>query len=426
MIADWHQTIDQPLPPLTGAQVFVRPPGAAGLTARSAVEPAVRRPRRQHEPSTPPRLQAREGSGGDIIRVQAGPGQTSTVTPDLVREPLRTLCACRSRSQRNGTACVRRASQGRTPVQVRGGGPGQAGPVVGRPAGETPGTSGSCTHSCGGGQNRHGGSEGRHDPRAGSCYPVAAFAAGHRSGFLRPRRTAAFAAMLAPVLPGGAPALTQPVPKTEPRDPADLDPGDRFVAHRGTFFGDPGLDAGFTDAVFSHPSCTAPGGCSASGRRLSMATGATGELNALALPPPSPFTFTVTLAMDNEEGLRATGPVTFRTHCDRRDAPAVHAPPPPLREGRPTPVGLVSKVPPGDQVVARTGGATDTAGTNARFAGAKFPSLERYSASPVVQGLDQRQGPHGLGHDHLRNQIRQPGPRRVVFGQPGGAGRRTP
>ena len=68
-----------------------------------------------------------------------------------------------------------------------------------------------------------------------------------------------------------APGVAEPVFKPEWKKTADVYPVDGFVAHTDGNFDDPGLNAGFTDAVFSHPSCMDPRSGITSGCQLSMA-----------------------------------------------------------------------------------------------------------------------------------------------------------
>ena len=106
------------------------------------------------------------------------------------------------------------------------------------------------------------------------------------------------------------------------------------------------------------------------------------QLNALAAPPDSPFTFTAEVTMTNDEGQTATGTVTYRTSYDR-DEPTAEPPsdPPP----QPTLTRTAISAPPGDRIELEAGEVFDNAGTNPKFTKATFSDTAYYEAG---SGLD--------------------------------------
>ena len=104
------------------------------------------------------------------------------------------------------------------------------------------------------------------------------------------------------------------------------------------------------------------------------------ELNALASPPPSPFTVTAAVTMTNDEGQTATGTLTFRTSY-ARDTTEKVVPTLAPAEARTVGAGGFASVGAYD--------VFDNAGTNARFTGVEFSTMEYYDGE--FSGI----APHG-------------------------------
>ena len=112
------------------------------------------------------------------------------------------------------------------------------------------------------------------------------------------------------------------------------------------------------------------------------------ELNALAAPPPSPFTVTVDVTMTNDEGQTASGTITFETAYER-DGPEQ----PDETETAPTFTETEPRVaPPGQLVSITPRNAFDDAGTNPRITAAEFSTTNYYdvhllTTSGVNEGI---------------------------------------
>ena len=102
------------------------------------------------------------------------------------------------------------------------------------------------------------------------------------------------------------------------------------------------------------------------------------DLNALAEPPPSPFTISTDVTMSNDEGQTASGTITFETTYARDDT----APAQPRTQ--PTLASTITSniaVPPGALVALSVGNTFDDPGTNPRFTGVEFSTTDYYDAA---------------------------------------------
>ena len=155
-------------------------------------------------------------------------------------------------------------------------------------------------------------------------------------------------------------------------------PGVPFTASAYGAFLHAGTNATFTDADFSTTEYSDTHEIREGRLRFQVKTAA--ELNALASPPPSPFTVTAAVTMTNDEGQTATGTLTFRTSY-ARDTTEEVVPTLASAEARTARAG--------DFVSVGAYDVFDNAGTNARFTGVEFSTMEYYD--------DEHSGvaPHG-------------------------------
>ena len=139
-------------------------------------------------------------------------------------------------------------------------------------------------------------------------------------------------------------------------------------------FDNVGTNPRFTDAVFStrtYHDITLNAGW------LRVIARTAEELNALALPPPSPFTVTAEVTMANDDGQTAWGTITFRTTYDR-DTSQPSEPEAPTfsdTEARNAPAGVLVSV--------WAEGLFDNAGTNPKITDAVFSTTEYYSEHSI-------------------------------------------
>ena len=141
-----------------------------------------------------------------------------------------------------------------------------------------------------------------------------------------------------------------------------------------------GTNPKFTSAVFSTMEYYLTAAVSSEGH-LSVQPKTAAQLNALPSPPQSPFEVTAQVTMTNDEGQTATGTLTFETHY-------VRAPTPGALPGAPSPgttptvqsdAGL--SAPPGILVSTAPFMDFDNAGTNPRYTGVVFSTMEYYDAT---------------------------------------------
>ena len=104
------------------------------------------------------------------------------------------------------------------------------------------------------------------------------------------------------------------------------------------------------------------------------------DLNALSVPPDSPFTVTADVTMTNDERETAAGTVTFETEYER-ETPAA---PEQSRHGRETdPL----PAPPGMTVRFKAADVFNNAGSGAEFISASFSTTAYYTQSRIEYGL---------------------------------------
>ena len=145
-------------------------------------------------------------------------------------------------------------------------------------------------------------------------------------------------------------------------------------------FDNAGTNPRFTRALFPTMTYVAEGAVSSG--RLYVEIKSAAELSALASPPDSPFTVTVEVTMTNDEGHTATGTLTFEITYVRAATSGTTPEPPvqPSLTSRPAAVNT----PPGI-VVSVAVDVFDNAGTNPRFTGAVFSTMDYYN--PAWTGL---------------------------------------
>ena len=188
-------------------------------------------------------------------------------------------------------------------------------------------------------------------------------------------RSTALATLLAALLLGGPAAAAPTLSKTTPiwalvgvlnTHSADI------------LFDDAGTNAIITKAEFStteyHDVSRVVEGV------LETKIKSSADLNALAEPPSSPFTVTVEVTMENDEGETATGTVTFEAEYEEEEVVSVPVLSPP------TSTDLEKKAPPGSQVIVGPADAFDNAGTNPVFTAAVFSTTDHYDESGIVNG----------------------------------------
>ncbi len=118
--------------------------------------------------------------------------------------------------------------------------------------------------------------------------------------------------------------------------------------------------------------------------RLWVQVKSAAELNALPLPPPSPFTVTAMVTMNNDEGRPATGTVAFETTYSRSAA----APPTPPRRSAPI-FAWEERIAtrPGVPFAASADGTFLYAGTEARFTNVVFSTTEYSNTHEISDRL---------------------------------------
>ena len=178
------------------------------------------------------------------------------------------------------------------------------------------------------------------------------------------RRSAAFAAALALAVPGAALAAE---PVFIPQGTIIAPVGVYVHKYAETVFENPGTNARFTEAQFStedyYDDHLIVDGV------LRVRAKSSEDLRALPELPYNPFYVDVTVTMENDEGETATGEMTFRTTYDDRGL-APRRPPIPAHPELNAPAGIL--------VSATVENAFDNAGTNPRFTGATFSTLDYY------------------------------------------------
>ena len=188
----------------------------------------------------------------------------------------------------------------------------------------------------------------------------------------------AFLAALAALTLGAAPAAAEPAfSETETRN---APPGNRLYITANWTFDNAGTNPRITDAVFSTTEYYSEHGVGSGIVYLQAMTDA--GLNALASPPPSPFTVDVTVTMANDEGQTAEGTVTFTTTYERAE--------PEEEEAAPAPTFKQSgagQAPSGVLVSIHAGQFFDNAGTNPRITDAVFSTTKYYDTHEISRGI---------------------------------------
>ena len=210
------------------------------------------------------------------------------------------------------------------------------------------------------------------------------------------RRLAALAAALAAtvLLLGGTPAAAQPTPKDV--GVIDIDPGEhKFRRASGAYglglFDNAGTNPRITKAEFSTKEYYHPGDSGIYGNSVNVVVKTTAQLNALPVPPDSPFDVTVDVEMTNDEGETAEIKLTFRTAYDRDSTTVTPAPAQPtgpaptFKSQEPVP-----NTPVGVAVHVNAEGYFDNAGTNPRFTKAKFSNPEYLDST--ITGVHEESG----------------------------------
>ena len=120
--------------------------------------------------------------------------------------------------------------------------------------------------------------------------------------------------------PSGAPLAGTSPPTVMPGlSPVNAPPGAISGTSAPSVFENPGTNARFTAVEFSTLDYYVARFSRILDGRLQMFVKTSAQLNALAEPPPSPFTVTATLTMTNDEGHTATGTVSIQTTYARDD-----------------------------------------------------------------------------------------------------------
>ena len=193
-------------------------------------------------------------------------------------------------------------------------------------------------------------------------------------------RSAAFAAVLAAAMLGGAPpaASSDTAPSFDEEAskvavPAGASVGVTASAH----FDNAGTNPRLTDMTFStteYYGSNMPGIVDGVGYfRVKSAE----ELNALSKPPDSPFMVDVDLTMENDEGQTASGTLKLETSYEREEASVIPTPPPPV-DPPPKPTDISENASPGKKVSVDVDEAFDNAGTNPKFTAAVFSKTVWY------------------------------------------------
>ena len=191
-------------------------------------------------------------------------------------------------------------------------------------------------------------------------------------------------AALAALTLGAAPAAaTEALPTLSITENRIGTPGAGHGIVAAWSFDNAGTNPRFTDAVFSTTEYYNQHEILDGIVYLQVKTNA--QLNALASPPPSPFTVDVAVTMTNDEGQTAEGTVTFETTYNR--AVPTFVP----ESGSSAPTLKIQRdaldAPPGVTVHVEADQAFDNAGTNPVITDAVFTATEYYSEHGVGNGI---------------------------------------
>ena len=159
-------------------------------------------------------------------------------------------------------------------------------------------------------------------------------------------------------------------------------PGTLVSIHKSSFE-NPGTNARITDAVFSTTDYYNRHAIHEASGILFIMAKTSAELNALASPPASPFTVTVDVTMENDEGQTASGTVTYTTHYER-----ITVTPDPT----PATFSQTDAVPaaPGATIALAVGDLFDNAGAGARFEAVNFDTTAYLEHLDVPEDAPER------------------------------------
>ena len=200
------------------------------------------------------------------------------------------------------------------------------------------------------------------------------------------RRGAALAAVLAAAMLVLGAALAAAAPTQSSRTTSNAPPGTLIAISPLWVFDNRGTNARITAAAYSTTEYYSSTSLNNGYAYVEVKT--TAELNAMASPPPNPFTVTADVTMTNDEGETASATVTLETHYARNPTPATTPPAPATAptfqradEAYNAPPGVLISVTAGGQF-----GAFANAGTNPRIIKAVFEdtAAEYYTTHTVA------------------------------------------
>ena len=190
----------------------------------------------------------------------------------------------------------------------------------------------------------------------------------------------------AALLTGAAPAAAEaPLPTFSVTENRIATPGARHGIMAAWSFDNAGTNPRFTEAVFSTTEYYSQHEISDGIVHLKVKSAA--ELNALASPPPSPFTVTVDVTMTNDEGQTASGTVTFETTYIRTVPTFLPGTGPDPAAPTLKPQTGPLNAPAGAIIYVEADETFDNAGTNPRITDAVFTTTEYYSKHGLSNGV---------------------------------------
>ena len=154
----------------------------------------------------------------------------------------------------------------------------------------------------------------------------------------------------------------------------------------GEWTGDEGSNPRYTEAAFSTMEYYVEAYTRIYDGLLFLQPKTSEELNALASPPPDPFTVTVEVTMTNDEGETATGTLKFKTDyasaSDDETVPSLTTNPQPYQVR-----WTAITAEPGTTVTIYAVNLFASAGTNPKITDAVFSTTEYYDTHEVRDGL---------------------------------------
>ena len=199
------------------------------------------------------------------------------------------------------------------------------------------------------------------------------------------------AALAAALLLGAAPVAFAPEAAAEPTFKTGLEvrkatPGILITAAAVDAFDNAGTNPRYTEAAFSTMEYYVEAYTRIYDGLLFLQPKTSEELNALASPPPNPFTVTVEVTMTNDEGETATGTLKFKTDyasgSDDETAPSLQSNPQPYLVR-----WTAITAEPGTTVTVYAVNLFASAGTNPKITDAVFSTTEYYDTHEVRDGL---------------------------------------